>query len=151
MLIFLDIDGVMVSGATWKVPENLEDGFPVFLEKAVRSLNSLISDDSKIILSTSHRDRYTLPEWRQLFQRRGIVVNEIDKISSSHGLRKRKDEILEWFATHPRPLNFLIIDDDKTLFDLPKDLKRHLVITSPTLGLTMENLQEVEGLDLVSA
>ena len=47
MLIFLDIDGVMVSGATWKVPETLEDGFPMFLEKAVKSLNSLITPDSK--------------------------------------------------------------------------------------------------------
>jgi len=151
MLIFLDIDGVMVSGATWKVPETLEDGFPVFLEKAVKSLNSLASDNTKIILSTSHRDRFTLSEWKQLFQRRGIEVNEFDKIPSSHGLKKRKDEILEWFATHPRPESFLIIDDDKSLYDLPKDLKNHLIITSPLVGLTMEKLEEVDGLMLSPA
>lgn len=151
MLIFLDIDGVMVSGATWKVPEFLEDGFPMFLENAVKSLNSLICEDSKIILSTSHRDRFTLSEWKRLFRRRGIDVNEFEKIPSSHGLKKRKDEILEWFATHPRPENFLIIDDDKSLYDLPKDLKKHLVVTSSLMGLAMENLQAVEGLDLVPA
>jgi hypothetical protein len=151
MLIFLDIDGVMVSGATWKVPETLEDGFPVFLEKAVKSLNSLISDDTKIILSTSHRDRFTSAEWKNLFRRRGIIVNKFDKIPPSIGLKKRKDEILEWFAANPRPKNFVIIDDDKTLYDLPKDLKNHLVITSPLVGLTLENLKEVEGLELFTA
>ncbi|GAB2493388.1 HAD domain-containing protein [Algoriphagus taiwanensis] len=148
MLIFLDIDGVMVSGATWKVPETLEDGFPVFLEKAVRSLNSLITPDTKIILSTSHRDRFTLHEWKKVFLRRGIVVNKLDRFPYAHGLKKRKDEILEWFATHSRPKDFVIIDDDKTLYDLPKDLKEHLIVTSPYIGLTMENLQEVRGLEL---
>lgn len=151
MLIFLDIDGVMVSGATWKVPEILEDEFPVFLEKAVKSLNSLISDDTKIILSTSHRNRFTISEWKQIFQRRGIKLNGLDKISSTYGLKKRKDEILEWFATHPKPENFLIIDDDKTLYDLPKDLKKHLVITSPLMGLTMENIKEVKGMNFAPA
>jgi hypothetical protein len=148
MLIFLDIDGVMVSGATWKVPETLEDGFPVFLEKAVSSLNSLITAETKIILSTSHRDRYTLPEWKKLFLRRGIKVNSLEKFPSPYGLKKRKDEILEWFASHPRPKNFIIIDDDKSLYDLPRDLKKHLVVTSSLIGLTRENLQEVEGLQL---
>ncbi len=151
MLIFLDIDGVMVSGAIWKVPETLEDGFPMFLDKAVKSLNSLLTEDSKIILSTSHRDRFTLNEWKQLFQRRGIEVSKLDKLPSSYGLKKRKDEILEWFATHSRPENFVIIDDDKTLYGLPKDLKKHLVVTSPLLGLTMENINEVKGMNLVPA
>lgn len=148
MLIFLDIDGVMVSGATWKAPETLEDGFPMFLEKAVKSLNSLITTDSKIILITSHRDRFTLPEWKQLFSRRGILVNDLDKFPYPHGQKKRKEEILEWFANHTRPKHFVIIDDDKTLYDLPKDLKEHLIVTSPYIGLTMENLQEVKGLEL---
>ena len=151
MLIFLDIDGVMVSGAIWKVPETLEDGIPMFVENAVKSLNSLLTEDTKIILSTSHRDRFTLSEWKQLFQRRGIEINKLDKFPSSHGLKKRKDEILEWFATHKRPENFVIIDDDKSLYDLPKDLKKHLVVTSPLVGLTRENLQEVEGLELEMA
>tara|TARA_R110002020_G_scaffold161138_1_gene345995 strand:- start:1496 stop:1951 length:456 start_codon:yes stop_codon:yes gene_type:complete len=151
MLIFLDIDGVMVSGAIWKVPETLEDGFPMFLDKAVKSLNSLLTEDSEIILSTSHRDRFTLNEWKQLFQRRGIEVSKLDKLPSSHGLKKRKDEILEWFATHLRPENFVIIDDDKSLYDLPRDLKKYLVVTSPLVGLTRENLLEVEGLELEMA
>ena len=102
MLIFLDIDGVMVSGATWKAPETLEDGFPMFLEKAVKSLNSLITTDSKIILITSHRDRFTLPEWKQLFSRRGIQVNEFDKFPYPHVIISLKlTHVFRSKLTHP--------------------------------------------------
>jgi hypothetical protein len=143
MLIFLDIDGVMVSGATWKVPEFLEDGFPVFTQKSVRSLNSILSPETQVILSTSHRDRYTIDQWRKIFARRGLHVKNLDRLPPSIGVSKRKEEILNWFSTHNKPKEFLIIDDDKSLYDLPKKLKEHLIITSPLVGLTQEKLEEL--------
>jgi hypothetical protein len=142
MLIFLDIDGVMVPAAGWKAPELLEDGFPMFTQKAIISLRSLLSVETRIILSTSHRDRFSIDKWKEIFAKRGLHIGNLDRLpSSSH--RKRKEEILHWFSSHERPVNFLIIDDDKSLYDLPRELKDHLVMTSSLIGLTPEKLDEV--------
>ncbi|MDI3318583.1 HAD domain-containing protein [Pinibacter soli] len=43
MLIFLDIDGVMVPAKGWKAPEMLSDGFPAFSNKATNALRNLVS------------------------------------------------------------------------------------------------------------
>lgn len=143
MLIFLDIDGVMVPAASWKVPEILEDGFPMFTEKSIKGLKTLLSSDTKIILSTSHRDRFTIEKWKEIFAKRGLQVKNLDRLPSSNMHGKRKDEIMQWFSTHRRPKNFIIIDDDNTLHDLPRDLKDHLVIASSLVGLTPEKLEDV--------
>ena len=151
MLIFLDIDGVMVPAASWKIPEILEDGFPMFTAKSIQSLGSLLSADTKIILTTSHRDRFSIEKWKAIFEKRGLHVKNLDRLPSSNTHGKRKDEILQWFATHLRPTNFVIIDDDKTLYDLPSGLKDHLVITSSLVGLTPEKLEDVNELILSPA
>src|SRR5579859_3203225 len=98
MLIFLDIDGVMVPAVSWKVPENLEDGFPMFTEKATTALRDLISNhtDVKVVLSTSHRDRFTIDQWRMIFKKRGIDIKSIDRLAPNTNLiKKRKEEIEE--------------------------------------------------------
>lgn len=143
MLIFLDIDGVMVPAAGWKTPELLEDGFPMFTQRAVKALRSMLSAQTCIILSTSHRDRFSIDKWKQIFEKRGLHIEHLDRLPSSNAHGKRKDEILQWFSSHQRPENFLIIDDDKSLYDLPRDLKDHLVVTSSLIGLTPEKLDEV--------
>lgn len=144
MLIFLDIDGVMVPAASWKNPEILEDGFPVFTQKSVRSLNSILSPETRVILSTSHRDRFSIEKWKEIFAKRGLQVKNLDRLPPSNGIAKRKDEILKWFSNdkNKKPADFLIIDDDKSLYDLPKELKDHLIITSSLIGLTQEKLEE---------
>ncbi len=142
MLIFLDIDGVMVSGASWKTPELLEDGFPMFTKKATQALQSLLSPETRVILSTSHRDRFTIAQWQEIFEKRGLRIEKLETLAPVSMPSKRKDEILEWFNLHPVPDNFLIIDDDRSLFGLPSYLKDHLVMTSSLVGLTPESLNE---------
>lgn len=143
MLIFLDIDGVMVSGASWKTPQLLEDGFPMFTKKATQALASLLSPETRVILSTSHRDRYSIAQWKRIFKERGLHIEKLDKLAPVRIPSKRKDEIQEWFNLNPVPENFVIIDDDKSLYALPQSLKDHLVVTPPLVGLTPENLNEV--------
>ena len=65
MLIFLDIDGVMAPAKSWQRPDILEDGFVDFSPKAVRVIQDLISQnaDSTIILTTSHKSRFSLSQW----------------------------------------------------------------------------------------
>lgn len=142
MLIFLDIDGVMVPAKGWKLPEFLSDGFPAFSSKASRVLQSLISGDTTIVLTTSHKSNYTIDEWKEIFRIRGIKINKIKSLDNNNLYnRNRKEEILYWFNTNVVNEDFMIIDDDKSLNDLPKFLKENLILTSPLIGLADEHLE----------
>jgi len=144
MLIFLDIDGVMVPSVSWKPSQILEDGFAAFSQKAIDALNTLISDKAKIILTTSHKSRFTIDEWKKIFKTRGIEVEKMECLEANADFAlKRKEEILRWFNTHSSYGDFIIIDDDKSLNGLPPHLKARLILTSPLIGLTNEHLTEV--------
>lgn len=142
MLIFLDIDGVMVPATSWKAPENLEDGIPMFTQKSTEALRGLISDETTVILTTSHRIRFTHAEWKRIFERRGLSISKLLSLEANHDFKKRKDEILEWLTIHHVIEDFVIIDDDTSLNALPKDLKEHVILTSPLVGLTPEHVTD---------
>lgn len=147
MLIFLDIDGVMTPAASWKPSINLEDGIPMFTDKAIAALNDLITNDSTVILTTSHRTRFTHDEWRGIFERRGIKINGLLSLEPNSDFKRRKDEILGWLNIHDVSQDFVIIDDDTSLHGLSKDLKEHLILTSSLIGLTLEQIANFkEGL-----
>lgn len=137
MLIYLDIDGVMVTANSWKSPEILEDGFPEFSENAVKSLNRIIfSSSADIVLTTSHKHTYSLKDWNNIFKRRNVNVNKITRLPKNTNHLNRKDELLRWFTPKHIEDIFIIIDDDKSLNALPDFLKDKLVQTSSSLGLT---------------
>lgn len=137
MLILLDIDGVMVPANSWRKPEILEDGFPGFSSKAVQALDRIVSVTSAdIVLTTSHKYNYSLQQWKDIFNRRGISLNSIDRLPENTNHLTRKDEILNWFNTNKINKDFLIVDDDKSLNGLPDFLKSKLIQTSASVGLT---------------
>jgi hypothetical protein len=135
MLILLDIDGVMLHANPWKRPEILDDGFMAFNLQATKALNQIIqSTDCEIFLTTSHKDKFNIKEWKAIFSLRGIVLKNISIVKSPLGLN-RKDEIIQWYANNSDK-NFIIIDDDKSLNGLPDSLKHKLIQTNPSIGLT---------------
>lgn len=136
MLIFLDIDGVMVPAKSWERPKLLSDGFPEFSTKAVRVLKNLISDDTTVMLTTSHKSRFNIEEWKEIFHRRGIKVLNLKSLDECDFGVSRKDEIMNWFNLNTLNEDFVIIDDDKSLNGLPPFLKDNLILTSPMVGLT---------------
>lgn len=146
MLIFLDIDGVMILAKGWKSPELLNDGFPAFSSKASRVLQSLISEETTVVLTTSHKSNYTIDEWKGIFKKRGINVEKIKSLDNNVDNLSRKDEILNWFNVNNINENFVIIDDDKSLYSLPNSLKKNLILTSPFIGLTDEHLENVRAI-----
>lgn len=147
MIIFLDIDGVMVHANPHRQVELEDDGFYKFNEIAVKILDSTIySTKDEIVLSTSHRYKYDINEWRNIFHKRGlkfknINILEIDNskecIYSKINYRvSRRTEIFNYITFHQVDSNnLLIIDDDKSLNDLPSILKERLVLTNPYIGL----------------
>lgn len=137
MLIYLDIDGVMVPANSWKSPEILEDGFPVFSLRAIKSLNRILSNSgADIVLTTSHKSKYSLHQWKSIFRRRNININKIKKLPENKDHLNRKEELLKWFSTKGENDNFIIIDDDKSLNALPYYLKKKLIQTNGGIGLT---------------
>lgn len=143
MLILLDIDGVMVPANSWKRPEFLDDGFPSFSSKATNALQKIISEtNADILLTTSHKTSYSLKEWKNIFKKRNISLHRISRLSENVNYSSRKQEIIDWFATKKDNKVFIIIDDDKSLNDLPSFLKNRLIQTSSSIGLTNELADE---------
>ena len=143
MLILLDIDGVMVPANSWKRPEFLRDGFPVFSQKATNALRRIVAEtDADILLTSTHKANYSIAQWKEMFELRGIKVNNIDCLPENLSNANRKDEILNWYNSNSTKDNFVIIDDDKSLNGLPGFLKEKLVQTSPMIGLTDELADE---------
>ena len=137
MLVFLDIDGVMVPAKSWKNPEILDDGFAVFSPKAVNALKKIIREtQAGLVLTTSHKSRYSLPDWVEIFAKRGIVISNLTKLSESLSQLSRKQELLNALNGTNVDRNFIIIDDDLSLNDLPQNLKERLILTNGMVGLT---------------
>lgn len=149
MLFFLDIDGVMVPSKGWKSPEFLKDGFPAFSSKAVHTLQLLISEEDTIMLTTSHKSKFSIEEWKSIFKNRGINIEKIKSLPENFNNLSRKDEIINWFNVNIANKfsdDFVIIDDDKSLNDLPDFLKEKLIQTSPYIGLTEEHLEIIKSI-----
>jgi len=146
MLIFLDIDGVMVPAKSWKSPELLHDGFPAFSSRAIHTLQRFISEDVTIMLTTSHKSTFSIEEWRSIFKNRGIDIKKIEALPENQHNVSRREEIENWFNMHNRGEHFVIIDDDKSLNDLPGFLKEHLIGTSPLIGLVEEHFEKFRSI-----
>jgi hypothetical protein len=138
MYLLLDIDGVMVPAQSWKRPEFLQDGFPVFSYQATHALQKIINQTgATLILTTSHKSSYSITEWKDIFRLRGIDVIDIDRLPANDLNLNRREEILNWYnSADYTDEQIVIIDDDKSLNALPDDLKQHLVLTSSMIGLT---------------
>jgi hypothetical protein len=136
----------MVPAKGWKVPEFLGDGFPAFSDKATHALKSLVSKNATVVLTTSHKANYTIQEWKEIFSNRGISVFNLRTLPENINSLSRKDEIINWVTLNPLNEEFIIIDDDKSLNELPDFLKENLVQTSPYIGLTEAHLENIKQL-----
>jgi HAD domain in Swiss Army Knife RNA repair proteins len=140
MLILLDIDGVMVPANSWKKPEFLDDGFQMFSTNAIIALQKIISEtNATIVLTTSHKSKYNLNEWKNIFKKRNIKTKKIERLPENLDYLNRKEEIIRWYDSRTNIFEeFIIIDDEKSLNGLPKFLKNKLIQTNASLGLTNE-------------
>ena len=144
----MDIDGVMAPAKSWQRPDILEDGFVDFSSKAVRVLQDILAQntDTTIILTTSHKSRFSLSQWKIIFERRGLNVNKLESLNDNTDFQSRKVEILNWFDSNDIHEDFIIIDDDKSLNDLPKFYKDRLVLTSTLIGLNEVHWAQIQAI-----
>ncbi|MDE5448386.1 hypothetical protein BAX94_03850 [Elizabethkingia meningoseptica] len=138
MKLFLDIDGVMVHANPHKQVEMEDDGFYKFNHTAVDVLNSVDHTSIEVILSTSHRFRFNIKQWKLIFHKRGINFNKISILKQDiNHQNSRRFEIEKWITDHNIDSHdIVIVDDDKSLNGLPENLKKRLILTNPYTGLT---------------
>ena len=145
MLFFLDINVVMVAAKGWKSPEFLNDGFPAFSIKDIITLQNSISKEDTILLTTSHKAKFSIEEWKSIFKNRGINIENIKSLPENLNNLSWKDEIVNWFNVNSIDKDFVIIDDDKSLNELPDFIKEYLVQIMPYLGLTEEHCEAIKS------
>ena len=140
MKILLDFDGVMITTPTWRAVASLEDGFMAFNESCVENLARILAiTQADIVLTTTHRIHYSETQWRQLLHNRGIVTNKITKVNQAKTFAElsiRHAEVLQWVNANPNE-TYVIIDDDKSLRELPLEIKSRWVETDFYVGFTM--------------
>lgn len=153
MIIFLDIDGVMVPAKSWSPPVLMEDNFPAFSPKATSVLNSLLhpaglkaQEHVKVILTSSHKNRFSVEEWKSIFLKRHIAIEHLEILETQVIGKNRKEEICAWFQEQSISERFVILDDDTSLNELPDSLKAHLVLTSSTIGLNQAHISQIESI-----
>lgn len=149
MLILLDIDGVMLPANPWKKPDFLEDNFFAFHQRSVKAFRKLTENIRQvdIVLTTSHKSSFPIEEWKNIFIRREITFESIDRLPDNVHHHSRIEEIMKWLENNKiENEDFIIIDDDKSLNGLPKHLKKRLIQPSPTVGLTEYLIDEMKHL-----
>jgi hypothetical protein len=144
MYVLLDIDGVMVPTKSWQKPVLLSDGFPAFSQSAVNVLNELVNAKCIVVLTSSHKSTFSLDEWQLIFERRGIHLSHLQRLEENRRFLNRKDEVMNWLKSNSEIDNFIILDDDTSLNDLPSKVKDHLVLTKTMIGLTEQHFIEIQ-------
>lgn len=138
--ILLDFDGVMIPSKPWKPVPLMSDGFYEFSSVSIRNLNHIVNETgAEIILITSHKTSYPNSEWIKMFESRNIL-GSVSRLSDDMIHSKRLNEVLNWFEANKTD-KFVILDDDKSLNDLPSTIKNHLVLCDSGVGLTGEKTE----------
>lgn len=138
MVILLDIDGVLVTNPPWKKPDFAADGFMLFNTNATKNLAALIAEtNAAVILTSTHRVNYSPVQWLEIFESRGIILKNIFKlneVTKMHQMSTRAEEIQEWADRKTGNENYVIIDDDKSINNLPVHIKNKCVLTDSLIG-----------------
>ncbi|MDB5150001.1 MAG: hypothetical protein JWQ57_4021 [Mucilaginibacter sp.] len=146
MVILLDIDGVLVTEPSWRKVESEADGFMRFNKQSVTNLAEILAQtNAAVVLTTTHRISFTNEQWIQVFRLRGITISNISKLNDKQSLAEMEDrgtEIEDW-ANDQQDTNFVIIDDDLSINQLPEWIKQRWVATKPFTGIDEEAKQKV--------
>jgi hypothetical protein len=127
MIILLDIDGVLVTEPSWRKVENGPDGFMLFNKQSAENLAFILAEtNAHVVLTTTHRISFDVEKWVEIFASRGINISTISKINNKRSLAEMQDrgtEIKAWVDENAHQQNYVIIDDDPSINNLPDSIK----------------------------
>ena len=142
MYIFLDVDGVLNTKEDWN--------------KKMYSLNpKCVSEFCELIRKISNPKIVLSSTWRNGIARDGstaVYIEELINAIASSGIKaidktavapdgSRSKEIEYYLRRHPKD-SYIILDDDKDLFD-EKERTKNLFLINPTVGLTGEDTRKI--------
>lgn len=148
-VLFLDIDGVVLPGRAYMLPNQSEGVVTVFDPCAVSMINKACEkQDRKIVLHTS---------WiRTGFWRIGVDgPGDVHEHCIAQGINPdlfhedaycnrdihwRYDRVAEWLARHPEVTDFFIVDDEP---DPDDRFVGHLINTDFDEGITMKQFRRL--------
>ncbi len=145
MKLLLDFDGVLITTPSWRKVARLDDGFLAFNQQCACNIAEVVAHHSaEVVLTTTHRIHYDNQTWKKLLANRGIITHKVSKINElkhHFDIGNRCDEIMQWIEQQANT-DFIIIDDDKSLNNLPPNIKNTWIQTDFMLGFTDE-LKEI--------
>ncbi|MFS4466977.1 HAD domain-containing protein [Maribacter sp. 2210JD10-5] len=140
--MILDLDGVLITNPSWKADKIHSDGYSEFNESCIENLNRLLTlAEFDIWLSSTRRTAKTLSEFNQIFENRGIKKTITGFLPEYTDCKNRKEEVSK-FLSEFKVMDFIIIDDDKSLNGLESRIKKNLISTDLVKGFDSEKLKE---------
>lgn len=139
MFYFLDVDGVLNRESDWRIPFTVN-------EECLKNFVMLIKKDSDphIVLSST---------WRVGFTNTGVMSsggNSLADKLAAYGIRieaftpvsnKTRQEEIEFYIRRNNVTEYLVLDDDASLFPWPERL--HLYLTDYKTGLTDKDIRKI--------
>lgn len=133
-IIFLDIDGVLVTPRT---EADIIGDYARFDFECVAALNQLTNlTGAKLILSSSWRVGEDIGKLRTYFTSQRVTGDLVD-MTPIDPLSDREKEISDWLETRPKRPRFVILDDDPYF----KELASFHILTNSQSGLTDEDVE----------
>jgi len=145
-VVFLDLDGVLVTTLSDRLPRGLianqlyrtaNDGVSRFDSGCVRRLNQLTDQcRADIVLSSMWRTQHPWEPLCRYIADEGVTAPIIGRTPAKVSYRERGLDIKRWLDDHPERTTFVILDDmGYPVTCATPGLSRYLVETNAELGL----------------
>ena len=142
--LFLDIDGVLNKESQWKTPFYLDDECIEVFVKIYTSIKKKYSSVSLILCSTwriGSTDGSQTPQLENLAKKLSEYHIKIDDTTPYTTTKSRQQEI-DYYLRRHNASDYMIIDDDLSLFDEPKNI--NLLQPNYKTGLTKVDIKKAE-------
>ena len=153
-IIFLDIDGVLncfdwYASAEFQSLKTKDDSELDIDPKCAHMIVDLCNQfDAKVVITSTWKlswystvmrlERGGLPSHYVIDHTPDYLWIPIENFDKSRGA-----EIKGWLENHPEVTNYVIVDDRE---DFKEDQIPHFVHVDQTLGLTMENVEQIQNI-----
>lgn len=151
-VLFLDIDGVLLPGRAYNLPNQTSPIVKVFDPCAVVMLNNACErQDRRIVIHSSwiHTRVWKIGEdgkgdVHDYLISQGVNADLFhDDKYCNRELYQRYDRIAEWLARNPEVTDYVILDDEPEPKNENPRFEDHLVLTDFDEGITMEVYRKI--------
>jgi hypothetical protein len=159
-ILFLDIDGPMIPGRAYKLPNQTKPFVMTFDPVAVSIINNVCQQEGyQIILHSSWVRIYGGQETYDHCITQGLKPESFheDKWTGENE-NWRYNRVAHWLADHPEVTDYIILDDepyepDRSLDPInhPKDMEDHLMLIDFDDGLLMTHWRRMLNNEFVRA